>query len=349
MPLGLNRNNIKRYQESDPTTALFFLVLILLVILSGVFGYSYIEGWSYFDSLYMTIITLATIGYGETHPLTHEGRVFTLILIVLGVGLFALLFSTVTQYLFQRQFLSNFKEKRMLETIKNFKEHTIFCGYGRLARTAAVELREAGINLVIIERDPVRSEEAEKAGYLVLRGDATLEETLILAGVARAKRLISLLPKDSDNLYAILTSRELNNNLFILTYAEDDTGEKRLKRAGANRVISPYRIGGHKIAEGIMRPYVTDFLDLAVSSSHKGLQIEEISIPDESPVKGQTLKEASLRQKTNVMVAAIVSGSGDMIFNPDSNTTIDGGATFIAIGVKSDLRKLEELLTGVVT
>ncbi len=344
-----HKNLKRRYQIPDEYSNLVFLTtLVLTVITTGVIGYEVIEGWSFFDALYMTIITLATVGFSEIHPLSQEGRAFTIFLIVVGVGLVTILFSTVTQRVVQRQLFFNFKGKRMLDQIEQLKNHTIFCGFGRLTKIAAAELRAAGISLVIIDRNPERVDEAKEAGYLALFGDSTIDEVLLRAGLTRAQRLVSLLPKDADNLYVILTSREMRKDLFILSRAEDENGEKRLVRAGANKVIAPYRVGGQKIAEGLMRPYVTDFLDLAVSGSkNKGLQIEEIKIPDSCPIKGQTLQDALLRQKTNVIIAAIVSPVGEMLFNPDSQTKIEQGATFIAIGVKEKLIQLEGLLTGI--
>lgn len=325
---------------------LWYFVILSSVILFGTLGYHNIEGWTLFDSLYMTVITLGAVGFQEVHPLSYEGRLFTILLIVLGLGLITVLFSTIAQKIIQRQLFFAFRGRRMLEVIKKLEGHTIFCGFGRLTRIAAFELRQAGVKLVIVEKDETRAQEARQAGYLVVEGDAATDETLLQAGVRRANRLVSLLPKDSDNLYVILTCRELGPDLFIMSRAEDEAGEKRLRRAGANRLISPYRVGGQKIAEGLMRPYVTDFLDLAVSSNRGHLQIEEIRIPPGSPMVGLTLQSANLRQETNVIVAAIISQSGRMIFNPDGGTMIEGGATFIAMGLKQELLKLEELLLG---
>jgi voltage-gated potassium channel len=235
----------------------------------------------------------------------------------------------------------------MLEIIKNLNEHTIFCGFGRLTKIAAYELKQAdGETLVIIDSNPDRVLEAREEGFLVVEGDATSDEVLTEAGIMRAKRLVTLLPKDSDNLYVVLTSRELNPNLFLLSRTEDEAGEKRLKRAGADRVISPYRVGGLKIAEGLVRPYVTDFIDLAVSSHYGHLQIEEIRVPSTTPLAGLTLRESELRQKSNVMVAAIISQDGEMQFNPDADTRILAGSTLIALGLKADLLQLEGLLMG---
>jgi voltage-gated potassium channel len=232
----------------------------------------------------------------------------------------------------------------MRDTIRQLRDHTIICGYGRLSRIAGRELRDAGVPVVIIEQNDEHALEAEDNGFLVLRGDATTDEALLEAGIERASRLVTLLPKDSDNLYVVLTSRELAPNLFIISRAEQEVGEKRLTRAGSNKIISPYRVGGQKIADGILRPYVMDFIDLAVSSSSGDLQIEEIKIPDASALVGATLQDAALRQKTNVIIAAIISKTGEMQFNPSGATVIEASSTMIGLGFKKDLAALEQLL-----
>lgn len=322
------------------------LIAIFLVTLFGVVGYMLIEGWSFLDALYMTVITFATIGYGETHPLSQSGRLFTIVLIVIGLGVVAVIFTAITQKIVQRQFVLVFNQKKMFDAINKLRGHTIICGYGRLARIAAAELKRADTPLVLIERDPTRAAEARSSGYLVVEGDATIEDVLLTAGLQRAESVVSLLPKDSDNLYVILTSREIGPDLYILSRAEDEAGEKRLRRAGASRLMSPYRIGGHKIAEGLLRPHVTDFLDLASAGSHSHFQIEEIQIPNQSPLIGVSLRDAELRKKTNVIVAAIISKIGEMSFNPAGDTIIEGGATFIALGKRPELTLLENLLVG---
>ncbi|MCB0311092.1 MAG: TrkA family potassium uptake protein, partial [Bdellovibrionales bacterium] len=176
---------------------------------------------------------------------------------------------------------------------------------------------------------------------VVLEGDATLDETLMSAGIKRASRIVSLLPKDADNLFVVLASRELNPATFILTRADDEVGEKRLTKAGANRVLSPYLVGGQKIADGLLRPYVTDFLDLTSSSD---MMIEEIRIPAGSPVVGCSLKKAAIRQKSNIIVAAMIDAGGNMTVNPSGDTVLSDGATLIGIGSKSDFVSLEKML-----
>lgn len=330
--------------ESKRLRYTFFALAAVLVL--GSVGFHLIEGWSLFDGLYMTVITLSTVGYGEIHPLSQMGRVLAMLLILFGVGILTTFIGVLTQNIFERQFFWILERRRMQQTIDKLQGHTIFCGYGRLCRIAAQHFLDSGEKPVILERDERRCEEARQSGLLVVQGDSATDDGLMRAGILRAKRIVSLLPKDADNLYVILTSRELNPNIFVLSRAEDEIGEKRLTRAGANKVLSPYRLGGQKIAEGLLRPYVTDFLDLAVSGAEGSLQIEEIQIPDTSPVAGQTLQDCALRQKTNIIVAAIISKGGEMRFNPSGDTRIEPGSTLIGLGYKKDFISLENLLLG---
>jgi len=324
----------------------FFVLLILIVILLsfGTVGYTLIEGWGGLDALYMTVITLAGVGFQEVHPLSTYGRIFTIVLILLGFGVVAVFFSTITHLVVQRQLNWVFRGKRVKDIIKKLQNHTVICGFGRIARIAAKELKAAHVDLVIVESDRDRAEEARALGYLVIEGDATDDETLIDAGIRRAARILSLLPKGSDNLYVVLTSRELNGALYIVSRAEDDKFERRLERAGANRLYSPYRLGGQRIAEGIIKPYVTNFLDLAAASDNTSLSLEELRIPESSSLVGSTLRGVDLRKKCNVIVAAVITDKGEMLFNPHADTVIQGGATFIVLGERSELTKLENLI-----
>ena len=342
LPSVRDHYTLKNERESFNLTVAILALAVVIAI--GTLGYVVLENWRVLDALYMTIITLATIGYQEVHPLSDAGRIFTMILIVVGVGIVAVVFGKVAQHLVDRQFFRLYGQQRMNERIAKLTHHTIICGFGRVARTAAEALRAAGRAIVIIERDPVKAHDAAELGYLVAVGDASTEETLRQVRVECATALLSLLPKDAENLYVILTSREMSPDLFIVSRCEEEIGEKRLLRAGANRILSPYRVGGLKIAEALLRPNVTDFLDLAVAPGGKHLQIEEIRIPDHSPLIGRSLQSAELRQRTNVIVAAIISQSGEMSFNPAANTAIEGGSTFIAMGLRDELAELERIL-----
>ncbi len=321
-------------------------ILLALVFGFGTLGYMFLEGWSAFDSFYMTVITLATIGYGESHPLSMAGRAFTIVLIFLGLGIFTVLVGSVSRAVLEGQFNRIFdRSRKMRERVDQLVNHTIFCGFSRLSRIAAAELRRAGEEIVVIEADEARGREAEQAGFLVIYGDATLDESLTSAGVARAKRLVTLLPRDSDNVYVTLTARELNTALYVVSRAEDEVGEKRLKRAGVNRIVSAYRIAARKLADGLMRPYITDFFDIAGTGT-AGWKIEEIKIPVTSAICGKTLRDLALRQTANVSIAAIISPDGKFQLNPQGDTTLVAESTLIAVGWQSDIQALEVLVVG---
>jgi voltage-gated potassium channel len=324
----------------------FLMALVVLVFAFGTLGYMKFEGWDALDAFYMTVITLATIGYGEVHPLTTAGRVFTIVLIFAGLGIFTVMVGSVSQAVVDRQFYRLFdRSRKMRDQIERIKNHTIFCGFSRLSRTAAAELRRAGEEIVVIESDEVRGREAEQSGFPVVYGDATLDESLTSAGVARAKRLVTLLPRDSDNVYVTLTARELNPSLYIVSRAEDEIGEKRLKQAGVNRLISAYRLAARKLADGLMRPYITDFFDIA-GTGVAGWKIEEIKVPRSSAICGKTLRDLALRQTANISIAAIISPDGNFQLNPQGDTVLVAESTLIAVGWKADIETLEGLVVG---
>jgi voltage-gated potassium channel len=325
---------------------ILYLGLLLGIILTGTLGYHLIEGWGIFDSFYMTVITLSTIGYGETHPLSTLGRAFTVALIFVGLGIGTVLLGATWQRIVEGQFNRIFnRRKRMHDKIAKLTQHTVFCGYSRLGKQAALELASADHVVVVIEKDEVRASDAETQGFLVVRGDATLEETITAAGIRAAARLVTLLPRDSDNLYVILNAREVNPAIKIVTRAEDEVGGRRLKRAGADLLISSYALAARKLADGLLRPQINEFFEVA-GSGESGWKIEEIRIPDNSRACGQTLGQLALRQRAKVGIAAVISAGGELEINPDGETVIEAGATLIAIGWNDDLRVLESSVLG---
>lgn len=326
---------------------LLLLAAVFSVLLLGTLGYVAIEdGWSFFDAFYMTVITLTTVGFQEVHPLSDEGRLFTVFMIAFGVGVAMVVLTSLASKILEQQISWIVKRGTMQKKIANISGHTIFCGYGRLSQIAIAKLQAKGVPLVVIDCGEEAVEAAEQEGLYVVRGDATKDDILCLAGVVRAKRLVSLLPKDADNLYVVLAAKEFNPEIFMVTRAEFSEGEKRLRQAGADRIISPYRVGGLKIADGLLRPHVTDFLDLAVYSAEGDLQIEEILVPANSPLAGKMLREAFMRDLTNVIIAAIVSPSGNTQFNPSGDSLIEPGATLIGLGLKQEFASLEQRLLG---
>lgn len=323
---------------------LLLTLAIVCVIAIGTFGYAALEGWSLFDSLYMTVITLSTVGFSETHVLSEPGRWFTIFLIFVGVGVVMVVLTSAANKILERELRWIWRGGHMRDKIQSTSEHTIFCGFGRLAQVAINDLHEARQDIVVIDQNEESIRDAEERGILGVIGDATQDSILIEAGIQRASRLVSLLPKDADNLYVILAARELNPNLFTITRAEYAAGEKRLKQAGANRIVSPYRVGGQKIADGLLRPHVMDFLELAASGTQGDLFIEEIFVPHASPLCGKTLQETDLRAQTDIIIAAIISPEGETHFNPTGSSKIIGGSTLIALGKKSDFHGIEMLI-----
>ncbi|MCB9030276.1 MAG: potassium channel protein [Deltaproteobacteria bacterium] len=320
------------------------IIAISSILCIGTLGFSAIEGWNIFDSLYMTVITISTVGFQEIHPLSDAGRAFAIILIILGVGAVTFVFSTIAKIFIENQIYWIIERKSMKSKIKSLSGHTIICGYGRLSRIAAGALDSSNITLVVIDHNEEAVKKAEADGLLVIKSDATHEEALLEAGIKSASRLISLLPSDAQNLYVVLTARELNKELYVISRAEDESGEKRLLQAGANKITAPYRVGGQKIADGILRPFVTDFIDLATSNTSVDLEIEEIRIPDNSPINGMSLEQSEIRQRANIIVAAIISADGKMHFNPSGSTAIESGSTIIGLGVKSNFHVLQEMI-----
>ena len=316
-------------------------VLIGLIIALGTAGYMGVEGWNFFDSLYMTIITLTTVGYREIHRLSYPGVIFTMILIVGGVGTFLYTLSVGARLILEGELRQFFGRKKLEKKIKELSNHYILCGFGRMGRIIARELREEAVEFVVIEKSPVPLENT--AGLLLLVADATLDETLKGAGIENARGLISVLPTDAENLFVVLSARGLNPNLFIVARAMEENAEQKLLRAGANKVVSPYLIGGLRIAHTVLKPTVVDFIEFATKSGNIELQMQEILIQEGSKLIGLTLEECGIGRDLGVIIVAMKQPAGDTKFNPISRSTINVKDTLIALGEKSKLRIMEEM------
>ncbi len=315
--------------------------LIVLIISFGTLGYVFLEGWDLFDSLYMTIITLTTVGFGEVHPLSRVGRLFTIALIVGGVGTVFYVLSTGAKFILEGELQEIFGRKRLEKRIKELRDHFIVCGYGRMGRIICRELREKKIPFVVVEKMPEKLLEGQDV--LLVEGDATKDEVLKEVGIERAKGLISVLPTDAENLYVVLSARGLNPTLTIVARAGDEGSEQKLLRAGADRVVSPYHIGGLRIAHTVLKPAVVDFIEFATKSGNIDLQMEEIAIQENSGLVGRTLDDSGIGRELGIIVVAIKEGSGEMRFNPTYKTAIKAGDTLIALGEISKLKALEDM------
>jgi len=317
------------------------VLLITLIIAFGTTGYMVIEGWNILDSLYMTIITIASVGYKEIHELSARGRMFTIVLIIGGVGSVLYALNNGAKLILEGEFKEIFGRKRLEKKIRELKNHYIVCGYGRMGKIICRELREKNIKFVVVEKKPDALE--ERGDMLILEGDATRDDILREVGIERAKGLISVLPTDAENLFVVLSARELNPKLFIVARAGEEGSEQKLMRAGADRVVSPYHIGGLRIAHTVLKPAVVDFIEFATKSGNIDLQMEEITVQEDSKLAGLTLDECGIGRELGIIIVAIKKPTGDMRFNPTFRTTIKAGDTLIALGEISKLKILEDM------
>jgi voltage-gated potassium channel len=319
------------------------LLSLLLIVLLGTLGYHWLEGWHWFDSLYMTIITLATIGYGEIHPLTTAGRVFTIVLIALGVTAAGFIFTTLTQALVESQLAATFGRRKLFRDISKLKNHYILCGAGRVGIRIIDEFKKKGVDFVVIERDPVISDRLLTQGELVLIGDATDESVLEGANVKTARGLIAAASSDAENVYIALTARGINPDLYIVARANDQAAERQMMRAGVNKVVSPALIGSHRMAQAAMSPAVADFIELTTMTESLDLGFEQIRIEPGSVLAGKKIKDSGIRSEHNVIIVALTNHAGQMHFNPDGNQDLNVGDLLIAIGTRVGLTKLAEI------
>ena len=319
-------------------------IVILIAFFTGITGYMLIEGWNFLDSIYMTIITLSTVGYGEVHEVGPGGRIFTVFLILFGIMLITYTAGWVTKNFIEGELREILGRRKLGKQIKSLRDHYIICGYGRIGKIICQELSMRLIPLVIIEKDERVRNEWEHDNILYLDLDATQEETLTKAGVEKAKGLISVVGSDPENVYICLTARGLNPGLFILSRAEDEGSETKLHQAGANKVILPYRIGGRRMAQAIVRPTVSDFLESAIHDQSYELNIEEIAVGEDSQLNNLTLGESGIRQEMDIIIIGIEQKDGTMVFNPSSQTKIVAGDILIAMGRNRDLERLRAAL-----
>ncbi len=320
---------------------LLAFLLIFLVISFGTLGYMFIEGWTLLDSLYMTIITLASVGYKEVHDLSFNGKMFTIVLIIGGVGTVAYALTAGAKIILEGELLDVFGRRRLEKKINELKDHYIICGYGRMGKIICRELQEKHMKFVVIEKNPDLI--AEKGDVLLVKGDATRDEILKEIHIEKAKGLISVLPTDAENLFVVLSARGLNPSLSIVARAGEEGSEQKLLRAGADKVVSPYHIGGLRIAHTVLKPAVVDFIEFATKSGNIDLQMEEIKIQEASQLAGLTLDECGIGRELGIIVVAIKKADGDLKFNPTFRSTIHAGDTLIALGEISKLNLLEDM------
>jgi voltage-gated potassium channel len=330
--------SIKGFTDTARHLISGFLLLILIIFI-GILGFSIIEGWSLIDSLYMTIITITTTGFEEVHPLSPVGQIFTVVLIVISFGTILYIGGTGVQYVIESKF---FRRRRMNKQIENLHDHYIVCGFGRMGSHICEKLAEAKVPFVVIENNINNFNKLNNLGYLYDNGNAANDDTLLRAGIKNAKGLVAVLSSDPENVFATLSARVLNPSIFIVARAVEEDTESKLMKAGANRVVKPYELGGSRMAEIVLRPGVLDFIDVVYGSTKVDIHIEEITVRKNSKMHKKTLAELPLRSEFNTIIVAIQNEEkGIFIYNPKGDTIVDEGNKLIAIGEEANLDKLK--------
>lgn len=321
------------------------IVLIVLVFLTGIVGFRYLYDYSWVNALYMTIITISTVGYGEVQPMDTYGKIFTSLFIVSGLFIFGFGLSTITEHILNKNNIGNLKLNRMKKKIDSFKDHIIVCGYGQNGKQAAQKLVDYRKDFVVIDENEEVFMGVEDNGFNYIIGNATEDEVLVNAGIERASTLICALPRDADNLFIVLSARQLNKGLRIISRATEENSYKKLKLAGADNVIMPDRIGGSHMASLVVVPDLVEFLDnLSVSGQHDSINVEQI--PFSKVCKDgieKTIAETDIRKRTGCSIIGYKSPSGSYVVNPEPGLKLEKESKLIMIGRPDQIESLKKL------
>jgi voltage-gated potassium channel len=322
------------------------LSVVATVVVGGTFGYLWLwraAGGTWLDALFMTVTTITTVGYGEVKPLDSTGRIFTMVIAIVGVGSLFYTFGVVMEYIVALRLADPTGRRKMDKRIEALSRHIILAGLGRVGRQAGQELAEAHVPFLVVDPAEISVRQAEEHGWLCLQGDATDDAVLERAGVKRARGLIATTANDATNMYIVLSARVLNPTLHIVSRAVDETSVPKLTRAGADRAISPYAIGGHRLAHLILSPTVVDFFETALRRGDESLNIEAVAVGAESPAVGRTLEALALRQATGATVLAIMR-DGNPVVNPPGDMALAAGDRLLALGTRDQLERVERVL-----
>jgi voltage-gated potassium channel len=336
--------NFARFKVNSQTRLRQGLIVLASILAAGTIGYMKLEGWSFGESIFMTVITVSTVGYGEVHPLSAAGRAFTIFLIGGGVSGVTLVFSALIEYIIEGRFRSTLGRRQMKAKIAKLQDHFILCGFGRVGEDIARTFSEEGFSFIIVDNRPDIIKKAEKAGHLYLLGDATSDETLVEAGIERARGLVAAVDSDVDNTYITLSARGMRSDMFIEARASNEEAEIKLKRAGASRVVSPNKIGARRMAMLATRPAVADFIDTVTYGRGREMDMENIVVGDNCPLATQTVDD--IRRQSRVIILAISKKTGRLLANPTGDTAIEVGDLLIVIGTKKQLAAFEGLCEG---
>jgi voltage-gated potassium channel len=319
------------------------IALLATVLVAGTAGYVLVEGWSFLDSLYMTVITIATVGFREVRPLSDAGRVMTMGLILAGVGALLYSFGTIVEFMVEGHLRAILEGRRMQKRISELSDHYIIVGIGRVGSVVARSLMDEGVPFVVIDSCEECRAAAEEAGWLFVHGDATSEDVLLQAGVERAKGLVAAVDTDADNLFVVLTARMLNPDLFIVARSTSLASERKILGSGADRVITPNVIGGRRMAAMLLRPVVTDYLDVVMHGDALEYRLDAMRVRPGSELDGKTIGQVRVRDKTGAFVLAVRAGDA-VNPNPGADTRFSAGDEIIALGTREQLAELEKMV-----
>ncbi len=324
------------------------VILFLSLILIGVVGFHAIENLSFLDSLYMTIITIFTVGFREIkEPMSPIGQIFTMFIILGGVGSVMYAFTKIAEFVYEGTINKIWRRRKMEKQIQSLKDHFIICGHGRMGQIVRDRLMEEKLPFVIVDNSKESlADLKENHACLFIEGDATQEEVLIEAGIKKAKALAALLPSDADNLYLVMTVKLINPSLFVLSKVMDDEAERKILQIGANKTVNPNKISGHRIAQGLIRPALVEFMDLIVRRSELSLSMEEFVIKKESSMIDKSIAQCEVRQRANVIVVAVKKPGEDIVFNPSPDIKIQAGDTLLVLGNLADINRFEKTYLG---
>lgn len=337
---------VSEYQPE--VKSLFNLGLVFAsIILLGAAGYRAIEGWPWADAFYMSVITVTTVGFKEVHPMTHDGRMFTMVLILLGVGGITYAFRTLTDYVVAGELKGFLEERRMKRHIRLMHDHFIICGYGRLGHEVCLELKREGRQMVIVDNKPPSVRHAKQMGYPVLEGDAGLDAVLKAAGIERATGLVAASDDDAKNILVVLSARALNSDLSIVARVSSEEATDKFVRAGADSVFLPYKTGGRRMAQVLLRPELAGFLEMVLfDEAAVGLLLENFSVGTNAEVEGKTLGDARIRERTGASIVGLKRKATGDIPHLEPSTVFHAGDTVIALGTRRQLAELATLLSG---
>jgi len=332
--------------EHLPRRLAVIALAILFTLALGTVGFVLIEGYPVFDAFYMTLTTVTTVGYGEIRALSHAGRIFNSFLISFGVVTIFLAVGAMTQTLIELELNQYFGKRRVKNMIEKLQGHYIVCGFGRLGRGAADELRRSGVPFVVIDKDEERVERAMKLGMLSVAADASSDDALRDLGIGTAKGLIATLSTDADNLFLILSAKSLNSRLHLAARIDEEASEQKMRRAGADFVFAPYNSTGHRMAQALLKPHVHQFINFATQETGLDVNIEQVQVSTRSTFADRTLAELHAQRDLDVIVLAVRKAAGEMLFNPPPEMAIAAGDHLIVMAANERLQKLEQLVTG---